>query len=110
MGNKHQQCQEWICRVLQNPNSSILQHAGFSVSGNCGMCKTRIEKAAKSVNGVASAVWDVKTKKMEVDFNSSLTNTASIQKAIAKSGHDTGKYKADDKVYNSMPECCLYRK
>jgi len=84
--------------------------ATIPVSGNCGMCKARIEKAAKSVPGVTVAIWDMKTKKMQAEFNSNITTVANIQKAIAGVGHDSGKFKADDKVYNSLHECCLYRK
>ena len=39
-----------------------LSMASFGVRGNCGMCKTTIEKAAKSLDGVAEANWDVKKK------------------------------------------------
>ena len=84
--------------------------ATFPVSGNCGMCKARIEKAARSVPGVISAVWDMKTKTVKAQFDGDATKTAEIQKAIARSGHDSGKYKADDNVYSALPECCLYRK
>jgi Cu(I)/Ag(I) efflux system membrane fusion protein len=38
------------------------------------------------------------------------TNRNAIQKAIANAGHDTEKIKAEDKVYNTLPECCKYRK
>lgn len=41
----------------------------FGVRGNCGMCKTTIEKAANSVEGVAEANWDVDKKKVEVSFD-----------------------------------------
>jgi membrane fusion protein, copper/silver efflux system len=87
-----------------------LRKASFAVSGNCGMCKARIEKAARSVQGVSIAVWDVKTKKLNLEFDNQGTNPDAIQKVIANAGHDTGKYKADTKVYKSLPECCLYRK
>jgi Cu(I)/Ag(I) efflux system membrane fusion protein len=82
----------------------------FGVSGLCELCKERIEKAAKSVSGVTSANWDVNTKKIKVEFKSQTTSMDAIQRAIAKVGHDTDKYKADDKTYNSLPECCKYRK
>jgi len=84
--------------------------AKFNVSGNCEQCKDRIEKAAKSVTGVSSAIWDVTTKKIAVEFNSKATNSDAIQKAISKAGHDTEKFKAPDEVYNQLPGCCLYRK
>lgn len=93
-----------------HPLSKSSENAQFKVSGNCEMCKERIETAAKSVAGVASAEWSTETKLMIVSFEGGKTNVDAIQKVIAKSGHDTGKYQAPDDVYNSLPECCLYRK
>ena len=86
------------------------KNATFNVSGNCEMCKERIEKASLSVNGVKNAVWDMISKKIIVDFDSTKTDLLTIHKAIAKTGHDTPLVKADDAVYKSLPECCLYRK
>jgi Cu(I)/Ag(I) efflux system membrane fusion protein len=81
----------------------------IKVSGNCEMCKDRIETAAKTVAGVELANWDIETKMLHVNFDSSKTNSDEIQKAIAKVGHDTEKFKASDEVYKNLPECCLYR-
>jgi Cu(I)/Ag(I) efflux system membrane fusion protein len=90
-------------------NSDIKQEV-FEVAGLCEMCKERIESAAKSVSGVASAIWESSTKEVHVDFNGAVTSIDAIRKAIAASGHDNGKYMAPDDVYNSLPACCLYRK
>jgi Cu(I)/Ag(I) efflux system membrane fusion protein len=73
------------------------------------MCKDRIETVAKSVKGVNSALWNMNTKKLDIEFNSMETSSETIQKAIAKAGHDTEKFKADDKIYANLPECCKYR-
>ncbi len=81
----------------------------FKVWGNCGMCKDRIEKAAKE-EGAASASWDLKTKILTVSFDPAKTNVDALSKRIASVGHDTEKYKADDKVYNSLPACCQYER
>lgn len=89
--------------------AKMTQHQMFKVSGNCEMCKERIETAAKSVKGVTSAIWDVDTKIIHVNFNPTLTDLTQLQKAVAKAGHDTEKFKADDKTYNSLPDCCKYR-
>jgi membrane fusion protein, copper/silver efflux system len=89
--------------------SKSLTRVTFEVSGNCEMCKDRIETAAKSVKGVSSATWDMKTKLINVEFNNSVTSSDNIQRAIADAGHDNSKYKASDEVYNKLPECCLYR-
>jgi Cu(I)/Ag(I) efflux system membrane fusion protein len=89
---------------------SDMKHEEFEVAGLCEMCKERIENAAKSVRGVASATWESSTREVHIDFNGALTSIEAIRKAIAASGHDNGKYTAPDDVYNSLPACCLYRK
>jgi Cu(I)/Ag(I) efflux system membrane fusion protein len=94
---------------MDNMKEPVIQNEMFTVSGNCDLCKDRIEKAAKSVTGVISANWDTKTHKINVEFDSMKTDLTTIQKAIAKAGHDTEKFKADDKTYKSLPECCQYR-
>lgn len=85
------------------------EHAILKVQGLCEMCKERIETAAKSVNGVSSATWESETKRLHLNFDKHKTALEAIGKAIAKAGHDNDKYKADDKVYNALPECCRYR-
>lgn len=80
----------------------------FEVKGNCGMCETRIEKAAKSVDGVTTASWNQETKILEVSFDESKTSAHKVQMAIAKVGHDTPMHKAKDEVYNALPGCCKY--
>jgi copper chaperone CopZ len=80
----------------------------FEAKGNCGMCKTRIEKAAKSVPGVIKANWDKNTKVIEVVFDDAKSDLTKIETAIAKVGHDTPLVKATDEVYNALPSCCKY--
>lgn len=80
----------------------------FKVFGNCGMCESRIEKAAKAVDGVTIADWDKKTKMIKVTFDSETTNIHEVHMAIAKVGHDTEMHKAQDEVYNKLPGCCKY--
>lgn len=80
----------------------------FGVRGNCGMCKTTIEKAANGVEGVESANWDVDKKKIDVSFDSSKTDAMAIHKAIAASGYDTEKVAGSEEAYNGLPGCCKY--
>ena len=97
-------------KMDENAITTAIQHETFKVSGNCDLCKERIEKAAKSVTGVTFALWDDKTKDMNVEFNAGTTTLNDVEKAIAKAGHDTEKIKADDNAYKSLPKCCRYRK
>lgn len=86
------------------------QKESFKVAGKCGMCETRIEKAALSVRGVESAEWDKESGIIEVEYNAKKANQEKIQKAIATAGHDTELFTASDKVYEKLPECCKYER
>jgi len=90
-------------------NSGQSKTETIKVSGNCGMCKDRIEKAAKD-EGATSAAWDSKTKMLTVSFDESKTNADALAKKIASVGHDTEKYKAADDVYAKLPGCCHYER
>jgi Cu(I)/Ag(I) efflux system membrane fusion protein len=84
-------------------------NTSFKVSGNCEMCKDRIESAAKSVEGVTEAVWDSNTKLLSLVCDERMKNIEAMHKAIALAGHDTEKIKATVEAYNSLPDCCKYR-
>lgn len=79
----------------------------FKVKGVCGMCKKKIEAAAKQP-GVAKAEWNKTTQVMTLVYDPAKINTDDIQKKIAAVGYDTEKYKADDKAYGELDECCQY--
>lgn len=81
----------------------------FTVAGNCGLCKQRIEKAAK-IKGVSSADWDPSTGVANINFDSSKATVREIKQAIAAVGHDTDEIRADDNVYEKLHECCLYER
>ena len=80
----------------------------LKVSGNCGMCKTRIEKAAK-LDGVSKAKWNSEDKMLSVTYDPDKTNMDLIGKSVAVAGHDNPKAKAKDETYNALPGCCKYR-
>lgn len=82
----------------------------FHVSGSCEMCTDRIEKAARSLEGVVSAVYDLAAQQIRVDYLKGITTPDALHRVIAESGHDTEKIKAPDPAYNKLPECCWYRK
>lgn len=80
----------------------------IKVLGNCDMCKTRIEKAAK-IDGVSKAEWNDETKILTLVYDPAKVKSDDVQKKIAAVGHDTPKFKANDKAYNALPGCCKYR-
>ena len=82
----------------------------FSVAGNCEMCQKRIEKAAFSVKGVKSASWHIDHKDIHLIIDETKCSVADVQKAIANAGHDAGKIKATDEVYDNLHGCCKYER
>jgi len=79
-----------------------------NVSGNCGDCKKRIEKAAY-ISGVKRAEWDSETHILTVTYRSSKTSLEKIETSIATVGYDAGDIKAKDEDYQKLPHCCAYR-
>jgi hypothetical protein len=100
--------------AIANSNTSVpvsvtTKTETFKVWGACGMCKTRIEKTAKE-EGATSATWEAKTNMLTVTYDPAKTNKDALSKKLASVGHDTEKFKADDKVYNALPGCCHYER
>jgi periplasmic mercuric ion binding protein len=81
----------------------------FKVSGECNMCKKKIEKAAKEA-GASYASWSPETKVLKVTYNVSTSSTAAIQQTIANSGYDTPQFKAPEDAYKALDECCQYER
>ena len=90
--------------ITKNKNAKV----EFKVSGNCEMCKKRIEKASFKVSGVKSANWNVDSGVLKLVINEEKTNIETIQKAIAKVGHDNDGQKATAESYTSLHTCCQY--
>ncbi|MGV8814829.1 MAG: heavy-metal-associated domain-containing protein [Gelidibacter sp.] len=81
----------------------------IEVKGNCGMCKSRIEKASSQVKGVKYANWDIPSKQLTLILDENKCTPLDIKKAIALVGHDSDTENASDKVYNNLPPCCKFR-
>ena len=81
----------------------------LKVSGECGTCKKKIESTAKKA-GASYAVWNVDSKELTLKYNSTSTNSAKIQKAVADAGYDTPDVKATDEAYNKLDGCCQYER
>ncbi len=92
--------------IKKNKNAKV----EFHVSGNCGMCEKRIEKAALSVSGVKSADWHMDCGTLYLIINETKTNLETIQKAIAKVGHDNDGQKTTDEDYEALHTCCQYER
>lgn len=82
----------------------------IKVNGQCDMCKSRIENAVNSLDGVASAQWNKSDKCLTVSYDDTKTAIQKIQTSIAMAGHDTEMFSASQSGYNKLPGCCRYKR
>lgn len=89
---------------INNSVSSIVK-----ISGNCGMCKTAIEKAAEKKK-IAKAEWNKETKTASITYDGKKTTLDAVLKDIALAGYDNQSFLAPDDAYKQLPECCKYNR
>lgn len=97
-------------RTVEITSDDTFIETELKVKGKCDMCKETIEKTALSIDGVSSAVWDMKAKKLKLSFDSEKTSVEVISSAIAKVGYETEIDKAEPKAYKALSSCCKYNK
>jgi hypothetical protein len=93
----------------QPKTTDAVQSDKIKVWGNCGMCKSHIEKAAKEA-GASYAVWNKDTKILAVKYDLAKTSNKQIQQQVANAGYDTKDFLADEKAYKNLDECCQYER
>ena len=98
-----------ICFIFATAKAQInnLVTDTVKIYGNCGMCKTKIEKAANQ-NNISKAVWNEETGMAIISYDATKTTKDNILKKIASVGYDSDSYKAPDAIYNKLPGCCQY--
>src|SRR5210317_955353 len=80
-----------------------IEKSVIEVDGVCGMCKARIEKTSFKIKGVKSASWSTDTHQLTLIYDTSKASLDSIQKQIARVGHNTPLFKAPDEAYEALP-------
>jgi outer membrane receptor for ferrienterochelin and colicin len=94
-----------FCSLLSQGQENTVR---FRVSGNCEMCKERIEEAAKG-KGIKKAEWNIESKILSLSVDPAFTGIAKAHQRIADAGHDTELKKAKEIFYAELPKCCRYR-
>ncbi len=95
--------------IISFAQNKTVKEESIKVWGNCGMCKSTIEKAAKSA-GASSAIWNEDTKILKVKYAASKTSGTKIQQKVADAGYDTKDLTANDEAYNNLHDCCKYER
>lgn len=94
---------------VASAQKAVVKKDTIHVSGNCEMCKSNIEKAAKSA-GASFALWNTETKDLVVKYAVSKTDNKKIQRSVANSGYDTPLFQAPDAAYKKLHACCQYER
>lgn len=81
--------------------------ATFNVAGVCGMCKSRIEKAA-GADGLKKAAWDAGNQSLTLTFDFDSYDVEAAKQRILAVGHDVEGRQADPIAYKKLPACCHY--
>ena len=111
MNNKQPEVK--VIEVPATKNAEIIKSdVTFGVRGNCGMCKSTIESATMSVEGVDTASWSKESKMISINVSTEINDQFinDIHNAIAKSGYDTELSTALDEDYDKLPMCCKYNR
>ena len=101
-----------ICVLLSTTTNAQIKNATtetVKIYGNCGMCKTTIEKTG-NIKKIAKVDWDQDTQMATLTYDAKKTNQDEILKRIALAGYDSDKFLAPDDVYNNLHGCCQYER
>jgi hypothetical protein len=79
------------------------------IYGNCGICKSTIEKAGNMKNQ-ANVDWNKETKMATISYDSLKTSKEEILKRIALTGYDSDIFLAPNDTYSNLPGCCQYER
>ena len=106
--NKEENKEKDATSEVEETGEVAMNVASFGVRGNCTMCKSTIEKAAMSVEGVSKAEWHVDKKRIDVNYDDTKADVMDVHRAIAASGYDTEKIDGNEEAYKELPSCCQY--
>ena len=98
-----------LSSAVSNAQIKNAQTKTVKVYGNCGMCKTTIEKAG-SKKKLYKTDWNEETKMASITYDSKKSTADEVLKSIALSGYDNINYLAPDDAYNKLHGCCKYER
>lgn len=93
--------------TLCNAQTKNQKTETVKIYGNCGMCKSTIEKAGNMKNQ-ANVNWDKGTKMATISYDSLNTSKEEILKRIALEGYDSDIFLAPNDTYSNLAGCCQY--
>ena len=78
----------------------------IKTSGQCGMCKEKIETALNGINGVFSSYYNEANSKVTIKYDASKTTPSALRIVISKTGYDADDVSPEKVAYDALPKCC----
>lgn len=92
---------------MSKDSKGNMEHTMIKIpSAQCDICKGKITKALKNVNGVKTFEVDIDNKIVHLNFDKNVTDLSKIEKAITLAGYDANNKKADPEAYSKLDDCC----
>jgi mercuric ion binding protein len=79
-------------------------------SAQCEMCKESLQANVSKLNGVKKSTLDLKTKELNVKFDSSVVSLEEIKQSVSKTGYWADNVMPDKDAYAALPACCKPKK
>jgi hypothetical protein len=98
-----------LCFTVSEAQIKNTKTETVKVYGNCGMCKSNIEKAG-NIKKESKLSWDQATSMATLTYDSKKTNGNEILKRIALMGYDSDAFRAPDAMYSNLHGCCQYER
>ena len=109
VGCKEQVIIKNVTSTKSDVSTEMQSDYSIGVRGNCGMCKTTIEKAVKELDFIVDAEWGIQSKILDIKFNDpSNFDIDALNFAITESGYETMNTSANQISYEALPMCCKY--
>jgi len=86
--------------------ASKIDTVRIKTSGECDMCKNKIEKEVGLMKGVKTATLDLSTQVLTVVYNNNKTTPDKIRTVISGLGYDADTVKANNRAQKKLPSCC----
>lgn len=83
-----------------------IQKVTIQTNGTCEQCKKILMDNVPQWTGVKECVYDMKTSKVTISYDSKSTSVEKLREGISKLGYDADNVKADAAARAKLPKCC----
>lgn len=78
----------------------------IQTNGTCQMCADRFKENVPFFKGVKTFSYDMKTAKLTINYDPSVTTPDQLRKEISKMGYNADNVQADPAAREKLPACC----